>query len=56
MQKQVLIENNVYKDVVPIFAGYETCQSSHKFGPHAREYYIIHFCIKKVNRNIEKNN
>lgn len=32
-------------EIVPLFVGYEKCKPSHSFGPHRRNYYIIHFCL-----------
>lgn len=32
-------------EIVPLFVGYEKCEPSHSFGPHRRNYYIIHFCL-----------
>ncbi len=33
-----------YRDLVMLFAGEEKCAPSHSYGPHIREYYILHFC------------
>ena len=33
-----------YHDLVMLFAGEEKCAPSHSYGPHIREYYILHFC------------
>ena len=32
--------------VVPLFVGVQDCASGHSYGPHVREYYLIHFCVK----------
>ena len=42
-----LIVDKILKmtDIVPLFVGEEACKGLHKFGPHIREYYLIHFCI-----------
>ena len=42
-----LIVDKILKmtDIVPLFVGEEACKSLHKFGPHIREYYLIHFCL-----------
>lgn len=29
----------------PIFAGFEQCAPGHRYGPHIRSYYLIHFCL-----------
>jgi len=46
MQKEILIEKTENVDILPIFAGHEKCVPSYTYGPHTREYYIIHFCLK----------
>ncbi len=41
-----LIENKNFTDFQPCVAGYESCESEHKYGPAIREYYIIHYIEK----------
>ena len=31
-------------DLVPLYSGREDCLPGHKFGPHIRDHYLIHFC------------
>lgn len=31
--------------VTPVLAGEEKCLPLHNFGPHIRDYYLIHYCI-----------
>ena len=45
MEHEIMVENTTAHDLIPIFVGHERCESGHKFGPHARNYYIIHFCL-----------
>ena len=33
-------------DIIPIFTGYEVCESRHTFGPYIRDHYIIHVCLR----------
>ena len=43
---QIMKEKTPARDIAPIFSGCEACERGHKFGPAAREYYLIHFCHK----------
>ena len=35
-----------YKELVVLFSGNERCAPSHSYGPHIREHYIVHFCLR----------
>lgn len=37
--------SGVYHDIIPLFAGMEHCLPTNTFGPHIRQYYILHYCI-----------
>ncbi len=37
--------SGVYHDIIPLFAGMEHCLPTNSFGPHVRQYYILHYCI-----------
>ncbi len=44
--KNIMIDKPLYgEDFLPLFSGEEKCESGHTFGPHIRDYYIIHFCL-----------
>lgn len=43
--KELFIDKSESQDLSPIFFGAQTCDKSHSFGPHTRNYYIIHFCL-----------
>lgn len=45
MRYTVLVEDKGFLDFSPCDAGTETCDPGHKFGPHVRNYYLIHFVI-----------
>ena len=42
------------RDIVPIFSGYEKCESGHEFGPRARSHYLIHFCLSGSGKLFDK--
>ena len=37
--------NKSFKELNPIDAGYEKCESMHSFGPSIREYWLIHYVV-----------
>jgi AraC-like DNA-binding protein len=39
------IEDRDFFDLSPCDVGYEECAPSKKFGPHVRNYYLIHFVV-----------
>lgn len=41
----VEMASGVYHDIIPLFAGMEHCLPTNSFGPHIRQYYILHYCI-----------
>lgn len=43
--KEQSIDKSESQDLIPIFYGTEKCEKGHCFGPHARNYYIVHFCL-----------
>ena len=43
--KELFIDKSESQDLSPIFFGAQACAKNHSFGPHARNYYIIHFCL-----------
>ena len=45
MLNVIVNANKQASDIIPLFVGYEKCAPSHRFGPHTRDYFIIHFCL-----------
>ena len=43
--KELFIDKSESQDLSPIFFGAQACTKNHSFGPHTRNYYIIHFCL-----------
>ena len=44
--KELFIDKSESQDLSPIFFGAQACTKNHSFGPHTRNYYIIHFCLR----------
>ena len=45
MRTIYFIENKGFSDFLPCDAGRERCEPCYKFGPHIRNYYLIHFVV-----------
>lgn len=43
--KHVLIKRSNSKEVIPLFAGTQKCEKNYSYGPTARNYLLIHFCL-----------
>ncbi len=51
---QNMIEEIHVKDIIPIFSGHEVCEKNHKYGPHIRDYCLLHFCLNGKGVLIDK--
>ena len=51
---QNMIDDICTKDIIPIFSGHEVCEKNHKYGPHIRDYYLLHFCLNGTGVLIDK--
>ena len=51
---QNMIDDICTKDIIPIFSGHEVCERNHKYGPHIRDYYLLHFCLNGKGVLIDK--
>jgi len=54
MLNVIINKNNSAGNIFPLFSGYEKCEPSHTFGPHTRDYYIIHFCLSGKGKLCDK--
>ncbi len=46
MKKEFLFRRTQSElSLTPLFVGAEQCVPSHRFGPHVRNYYLLHFCL-----------
>ncbi len=43
--QEFLIENMKFNDLNPLVAGWQKCNNGYTYGPHIREYYLIHFVV-----------
>lgn len=51
---QNMIDDICTKDIIPIFSGHEVCERNHKYGPHIRDYYLLHFCLNGTGVLVDK--
>ena len=51
---QNMMDDICTKDIIPIFSGHEVCEKNHKYGPHIRDYYLLHFCLNGTGVLIDK--
>ena len=42
-------------DLSVLFVGSEQCKREHRFGPHVRQHYLIHFCLSGCGTLWDKN-
>lgn len=56
MQKDVILNpRQTGNTLSPLFVGYEQCKPSHRYGPHVRSHYLIHFCLTGCGTLQDKN-
>lgn len=41
-------------DIIPYYVGEERCAPSHRFGPHVRKVYLLHYCLSGCGRLYDK--
>ncbi|MBQ8813471.1 MAG: AraC family transcriptional regulator [Lachnospiraceae bacterium] len=46
MHVSVAIANQHFRDINPRVCGWEDCEPSHKYGPAARDYWLIHYVLE----------
>ena len=49
-----MIEEIRTTDIIPIYSGHEVCEKNHKHGPHIRDFYLVHFCLKGKGMLVDK--
>jgi AraC-like DNA-binding protein len=42
---KIIKDNEGFTDFIPLSVGWEICKPGHKFGPHVRDYFLIHFVL-----------
>ena len=45
MTHNIIVIDNKYSDLNPVYFGYENCEKKHSFGPAIRTYWLIHYII-----------
>lgn len=45
-KKSYLLTNQQLQDLNPLVAGWEACAPGHSFGPHIRNYVLLHYVLK----------
>ena len=46
MSKDMLLHaDSARHALTPLFIGTEQCEKGHRYGPHVRQHYLIHFCL-----------
>jgi AraC-like DNA-binding protein len=45
MKQDIVLTNQYFTDINPLFCGQESCCNAYGFGPVAREYYLIYYIV-----------
>ncbi len=43
VEHEIAISNKNFSDINPVSCGCQDCKPRHNFGPHIREYYLLHY-------------
>ena len=43
--RDIVLVNRNFTDLNPLFVGCEKCRSGHSYGPHIRDYTLIHYVV-----------
>lgn len=54
MPKDMILESASENGARLLFVGFEQCAPAHRFGPHVRNHYLIHFCLSGKGRLWDK--
>ena len=56
MSKDVMLNTESTRHALsPLFVGWEQCTPRHRYGPHVRGHYLIHFCLSGCGTLQDKN-
>ncbi len=54
MRAETVIKRTDGVDMIPLFAGVEDCACGYSFGPHIRNYFLVHYCLSGKGRLCDK--
>jgi AraC-like DNA-binding protein len=52
--ENIILDRIDATDIIPIFAGFESCKKSYSFGPHIRNHYLLHYCLSGKGKLFDK--